>query len=87
MRVFFWHVHGSWTTALVQGEHEYLLPVLPGRGRDGRGRARTWEWPANAMGKCARKIVRSAASRHWRSTGQLFDAVGDNRSQLHDLLA
>jgi hypothetical protein len=49
MRVLLWHVHGSWTTAFVQGRHEYLLPVLPGRGPDGRGRARTWDWPAAAV--------------------------------------
>jgi hypothetical protein len=40
-----WHLHGSWTTAFVQGEHEYLVPVLPHRGPDGRGRAQTWDWP------------------------------------------
>jgi glycosyltransferase involved in cell wall biosynthesis len=45
MRVLLWHVHGSWTTAFVQGEHEYVVPVLPDRGADGRGRARTWTWP------------------------------------------
>ena len=45
MRVLLWHVHGSWTTAFVQGRHEYLVPVRPDRGPDGRGRARTWEWP------------------------------------------
>jgi glycosyltransferase involved in cell wall biosynthesis len=49
MRVLLWHVHGSWTTALVQGRHEYLLPVEPGRGPDGRGRARTWDWPEAAI--------------------------------------
>ena len=48
MRVLLWHVHGSWTTAFVQGRHEYLLPVTPDRGPDGLGRARTWEWPASA---------------------------------------
>jgi glycosyltransferase involved in cell wall biosynthesis len=48
MRVLLWHVHGSWTTAFVQGDHEYLIPVLPGRGPDGLGRARTWTWPASA---------------------------------------
>ena len=46
MKVLIWHVHGSWTTAFVQGCHEYLVPVLPDRGPDGRGRARTWDWPA-----------------------------------------
>jgi hypothetical protein len=44
-----WHVHGSYQTALVRGPHDFLLPVLPDRGPDGRGRARTWEWPANAI--------------------------------------
>jgi hypothetical protein len=48
-RVFFWHVHGSYATALVQGGHTYYVPVLPDRGADGRGRARTWEWPDNVI--------------------------------------
>jgi len=48
VRVLLWHVHGSWTTAFVQGQHEYLLPVTPDRGPDGLGRARTWDWPASA---------------------------------------
>jgi Glycosyl transferases group 1 len=49
VRILLWHVHGSWTTAFVQGRHEYLLPVAPGRGPDGRGRARTWDWPPSAI--------------------------------------
>ncbi|MBC5805837.1 MAG: glycosyl transferase [Candidatus Eremiobacter antarcticus] len=49
MNVLLWHVHGSWTTAFVQGRHRYLLPVLPDRGPDGRGRARTWSWPESAV--------------------------------------
>src|SRR5436190_8219992 len=49
MRILLWHVHGSWTTALVQGPHTYLLPVLADRGPDGLGRARTWEWPESAV--------------------------------------
>jgi hypothetical protein len=48
MRILLWHVHGSWTTAFVQGEHEYFLPVDSERGPDGRGRARTWDWPASS---------------------------------------
>ena len=24
MRILLWHVHGSWTTAFVQGPHDYL---------------------------------------------------------------
>jgi glycosyltransferase involved in cell wall biosynthesis len=49
MRVLLWHVHGSWTTAFVQGRHEYLIPVTPDRGPDGLGRAQTWSWPASAV--------------------------------------
>ncbi|WP_046472223.1 glycosyltransferase [Allosalinactinospora lopnorensis] len=50
MRILLWHVHGSWTTSLVRrdparGAHTYLVPVTPDRGPDGRGRARTWDWP------------------------------------------
>lgn len=45
MRILLWHVHGSWTTAFVQGPHTYLVPVTPDRGPDGLGRARTFEWP------------------------------------------
>ncbi len=49
MRIFLWHVHGSWTTAFVHGRHEYLVPVLPGRGPDGLGRAQTYVWPEAAI--------------------------------------
>ncbi|MCU1460861.1 MAG: glycosyl transferase [Acidimicrobiales bacterium] len=49
VNIFVWHVHGSWMTAFVQGVHEYLVPVLPSRGPDGRGRARTWDWPGNVV--------------------------------------
>jgi hypothetical protein len=48
VKVLLWHVHGSWTTSFVAGNHDYVLPVLPDRGPDGRGRARTWDWPASA---------------------------------------
>ena len=48
-KIFFWHVHGSYATSLVQGPHTYYIPVLPDRGPDGRGRARTFSWPDNAI--------------------------------------
>jgi glycosyltransferase involved in cell wall biosynthesis len=49
VRILLWHVHGSWTTAFVQGPHRYLLPMLPDRRPDGRGRAETWDWPEAAI--------------------------------------
>lgn len=58
MRIFLWHVHGSWTTAFVQGEHQYFVPVLPDRGADGLGRARTYPWPEDV-----REVTRDEAAR------------------------
>ncbi|MEU8193691.1 glycosyltransferase [Microbispora amethystogenes] len=45
MKIMVWHVHGSWTTSFVHGGHEYLVPLTPDRGPDGRGRAETYPWP------------------------------------------
>lgn len=47
MRVLLWHVHGSWANAFLQGPHDYVLPLTPDRGPEGRGRAATWSWPAS----------------------------------------
>ena len=44
MRVLLWHVHGAWTTAFVHGDHDYVVPVVEGRGPDGVGIARTYDW-------------------------------------------
>jgi hypothetical protein len=49
MKVFLWHVHGGYTNSLVQGGHDYLLPVLPDRGPDGRGRSQTFDWPESVV--------------------------------------
>ncbi len=49
MNVLCWHVHGSWMTAFVRGPHRYFVPLVPGRGPDGRGRAQTFFWPDNAI--------------------------------------
>lgn len=49
MRILLWHVHGSWTTAFVQGDHTYVVPTVAERGPDGLGRARTWSWPTSVV--------------------------------------
>jgi hypothetical protein len=49
MRILSWHLHAAWSTAFVSGPHDYLIPVLPDRGAYGRGRPRTYAWPANAI--------------------------------------
>lgn len=48
MRVLCWHVHGSWSTSFVHGGHTTLVPVVPDRGPDGRGRPDTYAWPERA---------------------------------------
>jgi hypothetical protein len=45
VRILLWHVHGAWTTAFVHGPHDYVVPVVPGRGPDGVGIAKTYAWP------------------------------------------
>ena len=49
MRILLWHVHGAWTTAFVHGRHDYVVPVLPDRGPDGVGIARTYDWPRDRV--------------------------------------
>jgi Glycosyl transferases group 1 len=49
MNILLWHVHGSWTTAFVQGKHRYLVPVNAARDEWGHGRARTFDWPPSVQ--------------------------------------
>lgn len=50
LRVLHWHVHGSWSTAFVQGRHTYLLPVhIDERGQRHGGRPGAWDWPDSAV--------------------------------------
>jgi len=76
VRLLLWHVHGSWTTAFVHGEHDFVVPVLPDRGPDGRGRAQTFAWPEG---------VRELAPEAIRETE--FDAVILQRPHELDRLA
>ncbi|MFD4368495.1 glycosyltransferase [Rhodococcus sp. NPDC058521] len=46
--ILVWHVHGSWTTAFVQGRHRYLVPCLPEGGQWGRGVCGR-EWPQSVV--------------------------------------
>jgi hypothetical protein len=59
MNVLIWHVHGSWTTNFVQGDHTYVVPVVPDRGPDGRGRAQTWDWPSNVVERTPEQLADS----------------------------
>jgi len=51
LRVLCWHVHGSWSTAFVQGRHTYLVPVRAAGGTEPGwpGRPAAWRWPDSAV--------------------------------------
>ena len=72
MNILLWHVHGSWTTSFVQGKHRYLVPVNAARDAWGRGRARTFDWPATveevALAEVARRRRRRRCSARRSST-------------------
>lgn len=57
MRVLLWHVHGAWTTSFVHGAHDYVVPVVEGRGPDGRGIARTYAWPESVVERGPRRLA------------------------------
>jgi hypothetical protein len=57
VNILIWHVHGSWMTNFVQGGHTYVVPVEPDRGPDGRGRARTWDWPDNVIERAPQDLA------------------------------
>lgn len=49
LRILVWHVHGSYLNTLVQGQHEYYLPVRPERTDGYGGRGPTFRWPEQAI--------------------------------------
>jgi hypothetical protein len=48
LRILIWHVHGSWTTAFVQGPHTYLVPATAQGGPWARGRCGR-DWPGSTQ--------------------------------------
>jgi len=59
LRILLWHVHGAWTTAFVQGGHDYVVPTTPDRGPYGLGRARTYPWPDNVVEVAPEDLART----------------------------
>jgi hypothetical protein len=57
MRILTWHVHGSYLYYLVQArEHEFYLPVKPGRPEGYGGRAGDFPWPDNVIDVPAEEV-------------------------------
>ncbi|MCU1438532.1 MAG: glycosyltransferase family 1 protein [Naasia sp.] len=55
MRILSWHVHGGYSTALVQGRHEYLFPVAP----NGDGTPEPY-WPAGVTAVPEEQLAETA---------------------------
>jgi hypothetical protein len=47
LNVLIWHIHGSYLNALVRVDHDWYLPVKPGRPEGYGGRGATFDLPDN----------------------------------------
>jgi hypothetical protein len=47
LKVLIWHIHGSYLNALARVEHDWYLPVKPGRPEGYGGRGATFDLPGN----------------------------------------
>jgi hypothetical protein len=50
VNILLWHVHGSWTTAFVQGKHRYLVPVNAARTPGAAAGPGRIDWPRLGRG-------------------------------------
>jgi hypothetical protein len=72
LRVLTWHVHGSYLWYLSHVDHEWFLPVRPGRPAGYGGRAGSWAWPPNvhevpaeAVGDLELDAILFQSERNW----------------------
>ncbi|MCC6858149.1 MAG: glycosyltransferase family 4 protein [Bryobacterales bacterium] len=56
LRVFTWHVHGSYLYYLAQAPHDFIVPVKPGRPEGYGGRCGTLPWPSNLLEAPAQEV-------------------------------
>lgn len=47
LRIFTWHIHGSYLYYLVQSPHEFYIPVKSDRSEGYYGRTESYVWPDN----------------------------------------
>lgn len=47
LRILTWHVHGSYLYYLTQANHEFFLPIKPGKPEGYGGRSGHFPWPDN----------------------------------------
>ncbi|MBE9167005.1 glycosyltransferase family 4 protein [Pleurocapsales cyanobacterium LEGE 06147] len=56
LRIFTWHVHGSYLYYLTQADHEFYLPILPGKPEGYGGRLLGFPWGNNVYDVPAEKV-------------------------------
>jgi hypothetical protein len=49
LKIFTWHVHGSYLFNLVQAPHTFYVPVKPGKPEGYGGRSGNFAWPPNLV--------------------------------------
>lgn len=49
LRILVWHIHGSYLNALAQIDHDWFLPVQPGRPEGYGGRGATFDLPSSMI--------------------------------------
>ncbi|PPS42302.1 glycosyltransferase [Chroococcidiopsis sp. TS-821] len=75
MRIFTWHIHGSYLYYLTQANHEFYLPVLPGKPEGYGGRLPGFAWGDNVHDVPAQEV------RHLDFDCILFQS---RKNYLHD---
>src|SRR5262245_35129565 len=58
LRIFTWHVHGSYLYSLSQMHHEIFVPVKPGQPAGYTGRSSSFPWPDNLREVPAEEVRR-----------------------------
>lgn len=56
LRILTWHIHGSYLYYLTQADHEFYLPVKPGRPEGYGGRSGSFPWSDNVHNISAEEV-------------------------------
>jgi glycosyltransferase involved in cell wall biosynthesis len=60
LRIFTWHVHGSYLLSLAHVPHDFFVPVKPGRPEGYTGKSGPFPWPENVQEIPAEQVRRSS---------------------------
>ena len=81
LRILTWHVHGSYLYYLTQSQHEFYLPIKPGRPEGYGGRLGGFPWSGNVHD------VPAEALREQEFDCVLFQSRKNYQTDQYDLLS